>query len=82
MPETYEPDLRLRRLRETAGLNMTGLANLADCSAHHLRMVEVGGRQPSIVLAHRIARALTERLGRAVDISEFFTPLQQRKVPA
>ena len=64
---------QLRALREQAGLRADQLANLVGCEKSYLANIEKGPDQPSAVLAYRFARALSEKLGRTVDINEFTT---------
>lgn len=71
-PPRIGPDQRLRRLRESTGVSMSSLADAASCSYRHLQMIETTGRQPSPELAHRIARALSQAVGRDVSVDEFY----------
>lgn len=57
-PEVRLDGARLRRLREEAGLTLTGLANAASVSKAHLSYIENGQREASPPVAARLAQAL------------------------
>jgi transcriptional regulator with XRE-family HTH domain len=70
----FEPDLRLRRIRESSGVSMAHLARMVGCHYAHFAQIERGARRPSPALAHRIAHALSDVLERDVRVEEFFEP--------
>lgn len=47
------------------------------CSTRYLRNIETAGDQPSIELAYRLARALSEALGRPVTLDDFSTEVTE-----
>lgn len=61
----------LRSLREEAGLYRYELAELIKCKPGYLRNVECAYDEPSAVVAHRLTRVLTERLGRVITLDDF-----------
>jgi transcriptional regulator with XRE-family HTH domain len=58
----------LQRIRREKQMSQEDVAHRADVHQTYLSGVEVGKRNPSIVVLERIAKALN------VDISEFFKP--------
>jgi transcriptional regulator with XRE-family HTH domain len=73
-PKIPRSEQHLRRLRESADVSVSVLADAAGCSPGHLRRVETTTYQPSGALAFRLARALSGLLGREVATAEFFDP--------
>jgi transcriptional regulator with XRE-family HTH domain len=67
----------LRSLRQEAGLHTRELAAEVQVTPGHLRNIEGRNDQPSAVLAHRIARALSVRLGRPISVSDFSDEIDQ-----
>lgn len=61
----------LRGLRERAGVRTRELAREVICSEGHLRNIETSDDQPSGLLAHRLARALSRHLNESITIDDF-----------
>lgn len=59
-PDTFAR--RLRELREAAGLSLYALAKLCNVTQQHLGRLERGEREPSFVVARKIATALGKGL--------------------
>lgn len=70
---------KLRALRLRALLRPRELAHTVGCSVGHLRNIETSDDQPSDLLAHRIAHALSTALGHEITVEEFSTPLHARE---
>lgn len=62
-----EVGARIRRVRETNGLNLHELARLSGISAPALSLIETGKRDLRITTLYRIAGALRIRAGDLVD---------------
>lgn len=62
-----EVGARIRRVRETNGLNLHQLARLSGISAPALSLIETGKRDLRITTLYRIAGALRIRPGDLVD---------------
>jgi len=58
MPDPTFSPVRLRQLREAAGLAQWELANLADCYPHHISQWETGAVRPERRTVQRLAQAL------------------------
>lgn len=55
---------------------MVTLADAVGCHYRHLGQFERGTRHISPEMAHRLAKALTELVGRAVKVDEFAAPVR------
>jgi DNA-binding XRE family transcriptional regulator len=64
--------MKLRTLRESAGLTQRGLARLARVSRSSISHVETGRYPPTAAFAGKICRALSEALGVRVQTWDVF----------
>jgi transcriptional regulator with XRE-family HTH domain len=62
---------QLRDLRLQSDLSTAELAEKANVGEGHIRNIEGKGDQPSGRLAYRLARVLTEQLGREITLDDF-----------
>jgi len=62
----FEVGHRITELREKRGLTVNRLANLAGISQSHLRDIELGNKQPTVVCLEYICYALK------ISLVEFF----------
>ena len=65
---------RIQAARSAAKVTRAELAEAAMCSISHLSRIETGDRQyASMKLLNRIAAYLTERSGREIPVTEFYS---------
>lgn len=67
--------VRLRELRQEAGISASKLAWLSDLSSTYIYDLEKGRKSPSLEVAGRLAVTLSELLGR--DVWEEFRPRKE-----
>ncbi len=58
---------RVRKFRLEEGLSQEELAHEADSNRTYISDVERGGRNPSIIVVERIAKALGKSMGDLLD---------------
>ncbi|OOC42444.1 hypothetical protein XO08_07700 [Thermosipho sp. 1074] len=64
--------MSLRELRQQLGLSQSELANLVNVSVMHINHIENGRRLPSLFIAFKLARVLSELSGQKIYIEDLF----------
>lgn len=65
----FDVSNRIRELRESKGLTVNGLANLAGISQSYLRDIELGNKKPTVEYLEYICEALKISLVTFFDLS-------------